>query len=156
MKNRRFRHNRANPPKPNSLKLETFSVSEEDHPKFKAAMHEAALAAVADFPKTLELVKNQLRQHDPIGVMACFAGYGLLTIGPGDGSERKPLKDIQQQHAELLQAIMLTIPRDEWGLVPVTPKAMQTVLARKLETRALFARSQGRTVAPAGGNTCAP
>jgi len=32
------------------FKLETFSVSEEDHPKLKAAMHEAALAAVADFP----------------------------------------------------------------------------------------------------------
>jgi len=28
--------------------------------------------------------------------------------------------------------------------------------AGKLETRALFAGSQGRTVAPAGGNTCAP
>src|SRR5438477_7819506 len=28
--------------------------------------------------------------------------------------------------------------------------------AGKLETRALFAGSQGGTVAPAGGNTCAP
>jgi hypothetical protein len=33
------------------------------------------------------------------------------------------------------------------------PSAQQ---ARKLETRALFAGSQGRTVAPAGGTTCAP
>jgi len=33
------------------------------------------------------------------------------------------------------------------------PKAQQ---AGKLETRALFAGSQGGTVAPAGGNTCAP
>src|SRR5262244_1672146 len=33
------------------------------------------------------------------------------------------------------------------------PRAQQ---AGKLETRALFAGSQGRTVAPAGGNTCAP
>src|SRR2546430_16990864 len=33
------------------------------------------------------------------------------------------------------------------------PRAQQT---GKLETRALFAGSQGGTVAPAGGNTCAP
>src|SRR5215470_14497358 len=33
------------------------------------------------------------------------------------------------------------------------PRAQQ---AGKLETRALFAGSQGGTVAPAGGNTCAP
>ena len=31
---------------------ESFSISEEDHPKFKAAMHEAALAAVADGAKS--------------------------------------------------------------------------------------------------------
>src|SRR5882757_8611001 len=33
------------------------------------------------------------------------------------------------------------------------PRAQQ---AGKLETRALFAGNQGGTVAPAGGNTCAP
>src|SRR5262249_41230754 len=32
----------------------------------------------------------------------------------------------------------------------------RTQQAGKLETRALFAGSQGGTVAPAGGNTCAP
>jgi hypothetical protein len=107
--------------------LDTFSVSEEDHPKLKAAMREAALAAVTDFPKTLELVKEQLRQRDPIGIMACFAGYGLMTtIGLKGGSEWTPLEDIQQHHAELLQAIMLTIPQDQWGRVPVVPDAMQT------------------------------
>lgn len=128
MKKRQFRRNIANPTKPDALKLETFSVSEEDHPKLKAAMHEAALAAVADFPKTLELVKDQLRQHDPIGIMASFAGYGLVTgIASKGGSERKPLKDIEQHHAELLQAIMLTIPVDQWGSIPVVPKAMQII-----------------------------
>ena len=91
-------------------------------------MHQAALAAAADFPKTLRLVKDQLCQYDPIGIMACFAGYGLMTIlGSTDGSERKPFKEIQQHHAELLQAIMLTIPREQWGPVPVVSDAMETV-----------------------------
>src|SRR5271166_3487947 len=110
------------------IELETFSVSEEDQPKLKAAMHVAALAAVADFPKTLELVKDQFRHHDPIGIMACFAGYGLITtVGSEDGAKQKPLNDILQHHVELLQAIMLTITPDQWGQAPVVPGVMQIV-----------------------------
>src|SRR5947207_3576 len=44
--------------------------------------------------------------------------------------------------------------RQEYGAAHAGgPKAQQ---AGKLETRALFAGSQGGTVAPAGGNACAP
>jgi hypothetical protein len=108
--------------------LETFSVSKVDHPKLKAAMHEAALTAVVDFPKTLELVKDQLRRHDPLGIMACFAGYELITfVGSKDGSKQKAPKDILQHHAELLQAIVLTITPDQWGQAPVVPDVMQIV-----------------------------
>ncbi len=78
MTKRRFQRNTSKRVEQKSrLELVTFSVSEENHPKLRAAMHEAALAAVAEFPKTLELVKDQLRRHDPIGILACFAGYGL-------------------------------------------------------------------------------
>ena len=90
MSKRRSQRNAANRVKQKSkFKLESFSVSEENHPKLKAAMHEAALAAVADFPTTLELVKDQLRRHDPVGIMACFAGYGLITtVGSKDGANK--------------------------------------------------------------------
>ncbi len=129
MSKRRPRRGTASRKKKKSkFKWESFSVSEEDHPKLKAAMHEAALAAVADFPSTLELLKGQLRRHDPIGIMACFAGYGLIaTVGSKDGAKQKPLKDIQQHHAELLQAILLTIAPDQWGGAPVVPGVMQIV-----------------------------
>jgi hypothetical protein len=129
MSKRRPQRNTANRAKQKpKFKLETFSVSKEDHPKLKAAMHEVALIAVADFPKILELVKDQLRRHDPIGIMACFAGYELITIvGSEDGSKRKASKDIPQHHAELLQAIVLTITPDQWGQAPVVPGVMQIV-----------------------------
>jgi hypothetical protein len=106
----------------------SFALSAEDCPKFKAAAHEAALEAVANFPKTLELVKDQLRRHDPIGIMACFTRYGLMTIGRSkEGAERKLLKDVEQHHAELLQAIVLTLPRDQGGQVPAVPDAKQII-----------------------------
>ncbi|AHY52441.1 hypothetical protein [Bradyrhizobium japonicum] len=128
MSKRKHRH-RAGKRKDHRSKIrfDTFSVSEEDHPKFKAAMTEAALAAVAEFPKTLDLVKDQLRHHDPIGIMACYAGYGLLSFGSEDGSTGKPVADVLQHHAELLQAIVLSIPQDQWGPAPVLPHIMQTV-----------------------------
>jgi hypothetical protein len=129
MSKRRSQRNIANHIKQKSkFRFEAFSVSEEDHPKLKASMHAAALESVAAFPKTLELVKDQLRRHDPIGIMACFAGYALITtVGSRDGSKQNPLKDILQHHAELLQAIMLTITPDQWGPAPVVPGAMQIV-----------------------------
>jgi hypothetical protein len=129
MSKRRSQRNTANRVREEpQFKWETFSVSGEDHPKLKAAMHEAALSAMADFPKTLELVKDQLRRHDPIGIMACFACYGLITtVGSKDGAKQKPVNDILQHHAELLQAIVLTITPDQWGQAPVVPDVMQIV-----------------------------
>jgi hypothetical protein len=110
------------------FELETFSVNKKNHPKLKAAMHEVSLTAVADFPKTLELVKDQLRLHDPIGIMACFASYELMNIvRSDDGSKRKASKDVMQHHAELLQAMVLIITPDQWGQAPVAPGAMQVV-----------------------------
>jgi hypothetical protein len=90
-------------------------------------MHEAASVAVADSPQTLATVKDQLQHRDPIGIMACFAGYSLLSGVSKDGSHKSPLKDIHQHHAELLQAIILTIPPDKWGFAPVVPGVMQIV-----------------------------
>jgi len=111
-----------------SFKLETLSNSAEGHLQLKAAMRHRAQAALNDFPAILESVKDLLRQHDPIGIMSCFAIYGgLTTIGSKSGPDRKLLKDIQQHHAEQLQAIMLTIPVDQWGKLPVVPKTMQAV-----------------------------
>jgi hypothetical protein len=122
------RRNRANRKKAaSSFKLDTFSVSEGNHPKFRATMFEAARGAVAAFPETLERVKDQLQQHDPIGIMACFAGYSLVSGLSKDGSHKTPFKDIQQHHAELLQAFILTIPPEKWGFAPVVPGVMQIV-----------------------------
>jgi hypothetical protein len=115
------------PATPRRLSFETFSIGEKDHPAFKAAMMEAARAGVDAFPTTLERIKEQLRRHDPVGIMASLAGYSLLTSVGQDGAKSKPPTDIMQHHAELLQAIILTIPPDEWGSAPVTPAVMQTV-----------------------------
>jgi hypothetical protein len=123
---RHQRRETARSKKKAQFQFESFGISEADHPKYKAAMAEAARLAEAEFPKTLELVKEQLRQHDPIGIMACLVGYGL-SVFSGPGSDRKPIPEIQQHHAELLLAILLTLPADQWTSTPVVPDVMQII-----------------------------
>jgi hypothetical protein len=123
----RKRKKKLQPPKPKSkLKLSSFSVKPEYFDAYKTAMNEAAKKSVSDFPATLKKVTDSLRTADPIGTLATFAAYGLHTTVSSTGVGKQTLlKDkIQQHHAELLQALVLTIPVDEWGAEPFTPDTM--------------------------------
>ncbi|MHC2574690.1 hypothetical protein ACVMH6_007018 [Rhizobium leguminosarum] len=110
------------------FRLSSFGVSEEDHPEFKAAMTKTAEAAVTELPATIKLLKDSFRSHNPLAILATFTAYGLITfVGSKGVSDRRPLEDILPHHAELLQALLLTIPQEEWGRNPLTPDVMQTV-----------------------------
>ncbi len=43
------------------------------------------------------------------------------------GEQHKFLPGILQHHCELLQAILLTMSRDEWGREPLTPVVMEAL-----------------------------
>lgn len=106
----------------------TFSVPEEDHEKFRNSMHETAAHSVAEFQKTLALVKKQFQHDDPLNIIASFAFYGLMTTVTDEGAGQEAmLSNIEQQHAEMLQAIMLTIPLKDWGTNPLAPTTMQII-----------------------------
>lgn len=108
--------------------ISTFSIPKEDHEKFRSVMHETATRSVVEFPKTLELVKKQLQQDDPLSIIASFAFYGLMTTVTREGADQKALlSNIQQHHAEMLQAIMLTVPLKDWGKNPLSPDTMQVI-----------------------------
>jgi hypothetical protein len=106
---------------------ETLSLGGSDYPAFKTAMHEAAVAASTEWLAIMEGVRDKLRLHDPVMAMACFASYGLTMVSTDGGSTRKPLSGIHQHHAELLQALMLTIAPEDWGTGPIVPDAMQSL-----------------------------
>ncbi len=111
-----------------SIEFSTLNMPEGDREKLKAAILETAKRNVTEFPETLELVKDQFRSSDPVGIINSFATYGLMraVIGDSVGHSFAP-NNIQQHHAELLQAILLTIPFEEWGARPVLPDIMQTI-----------------------------
>ena len=60
--------------------------------------------------------------------MASFANYTLLrTVDSRGPNQETTLNNIQQYDAELLQAVLLSIPREEWGKELLTPDIMQKV-----------------------------
>jgi hypothetical protein len=106
------------------LHLEQLGIEPEKHAEFKEAMLSAASAAVEEFPANLEAIKNELRQTSPESVLAAFFSYGMQTsLGPS-GEQNKALPDILQHHCELLQALVLSLPIEEWGDEPLTPAVM--------------------------------
>nr|WP_314258371.1 hypothetical protein [uncultured Devosia sp.] len=96
------------------LRLNNFGIDPERHAEFKAAMLAAARSAVDAFPQQLEAIKEELRASWPPNALATFVAYGLQAGLGEDGSQTSLVPDVLQHHAELLQAIVLTIPKDEW------------------------------------------
>jgi hypothetical protein len=129
-KNRRHRkRQRASTRREDSSGVEfsTFSISDGNHEHFKKALLNAARETVAAFPTVLELLKDHFRNRDPTGIMASFSMYGLQVSVDAQGRTRKLSPNLEQHHAELLQAVLLTIPSKQWGSFPVSPDIMESV-----------------------------
>ena len=111
------------------IEFSSLEISSSDHPDFQRAVREMASIGVDEFPRTLELVKEQFRRFSPPGIMATFATYAFIVGVDESGSEQRALlEDINQHHAELLQAVLLSIPRGEWGQEEPTPEVMQVLI----------------------------
>lgn len=111
------------------IEFSKFSIDPENHPEFKATLLEAARAGVAEFPNQFALIRDRLKESDALGVIASVASYGLRAYVTDKGVEQPKGRSInvEQHHAELLQAILLTIPADEVSKGILTPDVVQTV-----------------------------
>ncbi len=140
-KKKRRQQTRVRRPNDPTIKFSTVNPP-RDLEKFKTAIRETAANSVAEFPEMLETVREQFRTSHPLGIMASFATYGLLKNVTNNGNHQKALPNIEQYHAELLQAVLLTIPLEEWGKKPLTPDVMQTVfdIVPKLSETFFFQR----------------
>lgn len=78
------------------------------------------------FYELLNIIQDLLKTHDPITLLAIISGYGL-SVGAGDtgvqSNEGRAL--ITQSHVEMLQALLLQIPKRDWGANPVAPDVVQ-------------------------------
>lgn len=128
--------------KPKKFELSSFGVPVEEHAEFKQAVLKAAQEGVAEFPKILDRFGKLFRDREPIGVLASLAMYSLSGFVTREGTIKKPGSQIEQHHVELVQAVMMGVPAEEWGRKPVTPDVMEWVFddTPKLANTFLFQR----------------
>lgn len=128
-KRSRSQRHKGSTKKPSTgLYYSTFSVPPQDHDTFKAALLSSSNSGVNEFPKRIADIQRYFRDSDPLHITSTFSFYGLQsTVNEGGVAPNSMLKHIQQYHAEFLQAIMLTVPSNEWGRRTVIPSVMQSL-----------------------------
>jgi hypothetical protein len=82
-----------------------------------------------DFPRFLGEVHDAMRRVDPIHLAAMIIGWGTMgAVGPEGTTGRTMIAGIEQHHLELLLALLLMLPRAEWGARPPVPADVQSVV----------------------------
>lgn len=109
------------------VKFESLSFGGPNHDEFKAATIKAAQKKVADSPDLIDKLLSILRKTAPEGVLTTFAFYGSQGSVNSEGQLKPLTANVEQHHIELLQGLILTLPKKEWGLEPVTPQVMEEV-----------------------------
>lgn len=89
-----------------------------------------ALVAVASrnidvFPKFLEVMRQLYHEKYPPHILAVGAGYGLQAGVSRHGIGKGLSSKIEQHHVEVLQALALMLPEEEWGQSPAPPSDME-------------------------------
>ncbi len=101
-------------PSNNSLQFDVLSVPESQHDEFRSEARASATAILEDLPSTFATLLEYLKRLDCTSVLASFAYFGLRATIDEQGHQEEVRKDILQHHAELLQAVALTITPTNW------------------------------------------
>lgn len=76
-------------------------------------------------PEIFELIENQIKRCNPLLLISILSNYSLTTMAGDDGVESNEETDrINQSQVELLQALILNVPKEEIGSEPVTPNTV--------------------------------
>lgn len=81
------------------------------------------------FPELLTEILRLFRTVYPLHILTTIACYAMTrTAGTRGVSAKTLIPDIEQHHLELLQALLCTIDRSEWGVEPATPVEVQAAI----------------------------
>jgi hypothetical protein len=81
------------------------------------------------FPQKLGRLLDVLRTKSPPHALATLACWGLHAGVSDEGvSEKTLIPNLQQHHVELLQALILMLPSEQWGIEPAAPEDIKNVL----------------------------
>lgn len=82
-----------------------------------------------EFPEMLGRLFDVLRIKYPPHALAILTCWGLHAGVSDEGvSEKSLIPNLGQHHVELLQALILTLPSEQWGIEPAAPEDIQNLL----------------------------
>ena len=103
--------------------------SDIDRDAHRAFSVDEARKAVAAFPGHIEAILAVFREAYPPHVIATIACWGMSQpAGPDMVSTKGLIEGIEQHHIELLQALLLTLERWEWGREPASNQQIQAAI----------------------------
>lgn len=104
-------------------------LSEGEHITHKKNLLQAAKNAESIFPKKAENIETLIKKCDPIQMLSTLAFYGLQSSAGNESINRISfIPTINQQHVELLQAFILSISPDKWGIDLARTNDIQTLI----------------------------
>lgn len=99
--------------------LREVRFSEQDRQAHINWSREEAVRQEDVFPELVARLMGLFRRVYPAQLIAVIASWGFAhSSGPAGISETGLLPGIEQHHIELLQALLLTLPDDQWGELP--------------------------------------
>lgn len=100
-----------------------------DRDAHRSSSIDEARSAVTAFPQHIETILAVFREAYPLHVIATIACWGMShPAGPDKVSTKGLIEGIEQHHIELLQALLLTLERWEWGQEPASNQQIQTAI----------------------------
>jgi hypothetical protein len=105
----------------------------------EAALLKMAESKIEKFPVLLDRTLEILKTSNPLLTLSIIANYGLQSVATSAGvAARTMMPDIEQFHLELLQAIAMTLPIDQWGVKPTIPTDIQDAIEVLTELGSAF------------------
>lgn len=131
-------------------KLKASSIDRDAH---RDASLAEARAAAAAFPGLVSQVLAIFHTVYPPHIIATIACWGLShASGPGGVSATGMIKGIEQHHVELLQALLLTLDRRDWGSEAADPPRIQLAIDTLKELATAFHRRRILQLEDVNGN----
>ena len=105
-------------------------LSGVDPELIRQALHETAASKQQAFPHLIGTILDHFRKFFPPHILGVLAAWGLAApASPEEGvAQDSMIKGLGQHHVELLQALLLTLPRSDWGDEPAEPGDIQKVI----------------------------
>lgn len=129
--------------KDEGLQLASHPLNSANRELLLKAFKEHGRLATESIPTHLEKILKFLKTHEPLTLAATISQYGSMQgVGKKGPTGKRLYSLIDQHHIEILQALILYLPSNEWGEAPAAGSITQAVIEEVVELSDAFSASR--------------